>query len=183
MGKDKIYARLLENEELNLKRLILYTTRPVRAKEESGKQYYFVDENVLKEFRRKGRLIESRSYQTVHGIWIYFTADDGQIRLSESDYLGIGTLESFIKMKKYFGEEAVIPLYIEVETGERLTRALIREKKPENQKYSEMCRRFLADEADFSEENILKAGIWKRFENIVLDDCVKELENYIKTLQ
>lgn len=183
VGKDKIYSRLLENKELNLKKLILYTTRPIRAKEESGKQYYFVDENVLKEFRRNGKLIESRSYQTIHGIWTYFTADDGQIRLSESDYLGIGTLESYIKMKKYFGEESVIPLYIQVETGERLTRALTREKKPENQKYAEMCRRFLADESDFSEENILKAGIWKRFENVILEDCVEELENYIKSLQ
>ena len=183
VGKDKIYGRLLEDPELNLKRIVPYTTRPIRAKEESGKQYYFVDENTLKEFRRNGRVIESRSYQTIHGIWTYFTADDGQIQLSERDYLGIGTLESYKKIKKYFGEESVVPLYIYVETGERLTRALIREKKPENQKYAEMCRRFLADESDFSEENILGAGIWKRFENVVLEDCVEELKNYIRSLQ
>lgn len=183
VGKDKIFARLLENRELNLKRIVPYTTRPIRAKEESGKQYYFVDENALKEFRRTGRLIESRSYQTVHGIWTYFTADDGQIQLDQWDYLGIGTLESYMKMKKYFGEDSVIPLYIQVETGERLTRALHREKKPENQKYAEMCRRFLSDESDFSEEHILEAGIWKRFENVVLEDCVKELENYIRSFR
>lgn len=183
VGKDKIFSILLEDQELNLKRIVPYTTRPIRAKEESGRQYYFVDENALKEFRRNGRLIESRSYQTIHGIWTYFTADDGQIQLSQWDYLGIGTLESYTKMKKYFGEESVVPLYIQVETGERLTRALTREKKPENQKYAEMCRRFLADESDFSEENILGAGIWKRFENVVLEDCVEELKNYIRSLR
>ena len=33
------------------------------------------------------------------------------------------------------------------------------------------------------EENILKAGIWKRFENHNLDECVKEIVNYIKSVQ
>ena len=38
-GKDKIYSRLVGNKELNLKKLILYTTRPVRDGEEDGVQY------------------------------------------------------------------------------------------------------------------------------------------------
>ena len=49
-GKDKIYSRLAGNKELNLKKLILYTTRPVRDGEENGKQYYFTDEKKLQEF-------------------------------------------------------------------------------------------------------------------------------------
>ena len=179
-GKDKIYSRLAADEELHLRKLILYTTRPIRAGEEYGKQYYFTDEKTLKEFRRSGRLIEARAYHTVHGIWTYFTADDGQVQLEEADYLGIGTLESFQKIKKYYGESSVVPIYIEVENGERLSRALKREKKQETPKYAEMCRRFLADEDDFSEENVLKAGIWKRFENIDLDECVQEIKQYIK---
>lgn len=179
-GKDKIYSRLSSDINLNLKRLILYTTRPIRAGEEDGKNYHFTDEKKLKEFRRAGRLIEARSYHTVHGIWTYFTADDGTVELEESDYIGIGTLESFRKMKKYYGENIVIPIYIEVEDGERLDRALKRERKQEIPKYAEMCRRFLADESDFSEENILKAGIWKRFKNIDLDTCVDEISQYIK---
>lgn len=182
-GKDKIYSRLAAEETLSLKKLILYTTRPIRKDEEYGKQYYFVDEKILKEFRRAGRLIEARSYQTVHGIWTYFTADDGQVNLENADYLGIGTLESYKKMKKYYGEDAVIPVYIQVENGERLARALKREQKQEVPKYAEMCRRFLADEEDFSEENILKAGIRKRFENVDLDICVEEIVNYIKSIQ
>ncbi len=179
-GKDKIYSRLAADEELHLRKMILYTTRPIRAGEEYGKQYYFTDEKTLKDFRRSGRLIEARAYHTVHGIWTYFTADDGQVQLEEADYLGIGTLESFQKMKKYYGESSVVPIYIEVENGERLSRALKREKKQETPKYAEMCRRFLADEDDFSEENVLKAGIWKRFENIDLDECVQEIKQYIK---
>ena len=52
-----------------------------------------------------------------------------------------------------------------------------------NPKYEEMCRRFIADQSDFSEENILDAGIWKRFQNTDLDECVKEIVNYIKSMQ
>ncbi|MDD7728856.1 MAG: guanylate kinase [Clostridia bacterium] len=182
-GKDHIYARLAKNQNLNLKKLILYTTRPIRAEEEDGKQYFFVDDKKLKEFRRKGCLIEARSYKTVYGIWTYFTADDGQVNLQESDYLGIGTLESYMKLKKYYGEEAICPIYIEVEDGERLERALKRERIQEKPKYEEMCRRFLADQGDFSEENILKAGIWKRFQNVNLDECVEEIINYIVTVK
>ena len=147
------------------------------------KNYYFVDDGKLEEFRKNGNLIEERAYHTVYGIWTYFTADDGQVNLADSDYLGIGTLESFKKMRKYYGEDAVCPVYVQVEDGERLSRALNREREQENPRYEEMCRRFIADQSDFSEENILNAGIEKRFQNINLDDCVKEIANYIKSVQ
>ena len=37
-GKDHIYARLMQHTELNLKKMVLYTTRPIRDGEEEGKQ-------------------------------------------------------------------------------------------------------------------------------------------------
>ena len=129
--RDHIYARLAAHEGLGLKKLVLYTTRPIRAEEENGKQYYFVDDKKLEEFRSSGNLIEARAYHTVHGIWNYFTADDGQVELKNSDYLGIGTLESYVKMREYYGKENVCPVYIEVEDGERLARALKRERGQE----------------------------------------------------
>ena len=64
----------------------------------------------------------------------------------------IGTLEAYLQIRDYFGKEKVVPIYIEVEDGERLSRALGREKLQKEPKYEEMCRRFLADAADFSEE-------------------------------
>ncbi len=182
-GKDHIYTALLSQEHLSLKRLVLYTTRPQRDGEEEGREYYFVQENVLENFRREGKLIEERTYQTIHGPWTYFTADDGQMNLAEYDYLGIGTLESYQALKKYYGEEKVCPIFIEVEDGERLSRALIRERKQEHPKYEEMCRRFLADQEDFSEEKIMNAGIWRRFENADFDACVSEILQYIHSLR
>ena len=181
-GKDKIYSMLAGDNKLCLKKLILYTTRPVRDGEKNGREYYFTDENKLKEFKDKGIVIESRSYDTIHGVWTYFTADDGQINLNEGSYLGIGTLESFCKMKEYYGEDVVVPIYIEVEDGERLIRAIRREQEQENPKYKELCRRFIADSEDFAEEKIKAAGINRRFVNDKLDLCVESIINYVNSM-
>lgn len=181
-GKDTVYQRLLEEESLQLSRIVLYTTRPVREGEQDGREYYFTDEKKLEELKKANRLIELRSYDTVHGIWHYFTADDGQIDLSGQDYLGIGTLESYQKMVAYFGREVMVPLYIEVEDGERLSRALTRERKQKTPRYAELCRRFLADSEDFSEEKLKSAGITRRYANVNLDECLAEIENTIKTM-
>ena len=181
-GKDRIYSRLAGDKNLNFKKLILYTTRPRRDGEEDGVQYYFADDKKLKEFREKGKLIESRSYDTIYGIWTYFTADDGQITPGKDRYLAIGTLESYRKMKEYFGENEVVPVYIQVEDGKRLERALNREKEQDNPKYAELCRRFLADQEDFSEDKIKDAGITVRFENDDFDICVKHIINYVNSV-
>ena len=102
-GKDSIYRQLEKDQELGLKRLVIYTTRPIRDGEENGREYFFADENKLKEFRRNGKLIEARTYQTVYGPWTYFTADDGQVSVGNDSYLGIGTLESFVRLRRASG--------------------------------------------------------------------------------
>lgn len=84
-------------------------------------------------------------------------------------------------MKGYYGESRVCPIYIQVEDGERLQRALLREKQQEDPKYAELCRRFLADQDDFSEEKIQEAGIPVRYENDDLDRCVEKIIKYIKS--
>ena len=180
-GKDKIYSRLAGNKELNLKKLVLYTTRPIRDGEEDGVQYYFTDDQKLKEFEEAGKVIESRAYNTVYGVWTYFTADDGQIDLNSGNrYLVIGTLEAYDKFCEFYGKEHIMPIYIEVEDGLRLTRAIHREQKQDNPHYEEMCRRFLADQEDFSEEKIAAAGITRKFQNVDLEECVEEIAEYIR---
>lgn len=174
-GKDTIFQRLLKEESLKLRPLVLYTTRPMRAGEEPGVQYHFTDEAGLKVLQEQGKVIELRAYDTVYGVWKYFTADTEATDLESGDYLGIGVLESYKALRDYYGSERVVPLYIEVEDGERLQRALNRERAQEKPRYAEMCRRFLADSEDFSEEHIREAGIEKRFYNRDLDACMEEI--------
>ena len=133
----------------------------------------------MEQLEREGRIIELRAYDTVHGIWKYFTVNDDQIDLKNQDYLIIGTLESYLKIRDYFGKDKVVPIYIEVEDGERLSRALCRERMQENPKYEELCRRFLADAKDFSEEKLKEAGITRRFVNQDLDETEKEIRELI----
>lgn len=179
-GKDTIFKKIRE-EIPELKTIVLYTTRPIREGETNGVEYYFTDEARREMLQKSGKLIESRTYDTVHGKWSYFTADDGQINLEENSYLVIGTLVSYRKMQEYFGKEALEPIYIEVEDGERLSRALSRERQQEFPKYAEMCRRFLADTEDFSEENLKKCGITHRYINQNMDVCIEEIVLGIRT--
>ena len=180
-GKDHIYRELLQENDLRLFSLVLYTTRPMRKGEQNGREYHFVDGSRLEEFRKEGRIIEERVYETVCGPWVYFTADDGQIDLKTHDYLGIGTLESYEKLAAYFGKETIVPIYIETEDSIRLGRAKRREAKQHVPNYDEMNRRFQADEEDFSEEKLAHAGITKRFSNNgTLEECVEEIKNYIR---
>ena len=172
-GKDTIYKHIKEQMPA-LKSIVIYTTRPIRSDELDGVAYHFSNDEKLQKFQEDGKVIELREYNTVHGIWKYFTVDDGQFDTQEN-LLAIGTLESYVKMKEYFGEEKMVPLYIEVEDGLRLERALQRERKQDSPKYEEMCRRFLADAKDFSEENLGLAGIKKKYLNNALEDCVNEI--------
>ena len=178
-GKDTVYRRLREMFP-GMGTIVLYTTRPRREGESEGREYHFIDEAGLCGFREAGRVIECRTYQTVAGPWSYATVDDGSFDVDKRDYLVIGTLESYLAVRGYFSAERVIPLYIWTEDGERLTRAVLRERKQKAPRYAELCRRFLADEADFSEEKLREAGITVRFENDSLDRCLSDLAAYIR---
>ena len=50
VGKDRIYSVLRRDKELNLKNLLLYTTRPIRKGERDGVDYYFIDEEQIQMF-------------------------------------------------------------------------------------------------------------------------------------
>lgn len=182
-GKDAIYEHLLADQEIGLRALVPWTTRPMREGEQDGVDYHFTDEEGLQALEAAGRVIELREYHTACGLWKYFTADpdSGSERdLDQGNLLGIGTLESFRRLSEYYGKKRVVPLYIEVEDGLRLERALRREMKPGNHRYEEMCRRFLADQRDFSEERLKEAGISVRFPNNgELEECIRAVRLYI----
>lgn len=175
-GKDTIYKKLREMDPA-LKKVVLYTTRPIRAGETDGEEYYFISESQLELFRLSGKVIECRTYQTVCGPWSYATVDDGQIDRKDQSgrYLMIGTLESYCRMVEYYGSENIRPIYIEVPDDLRRERARIRESRQEKPRYDEMERRFEADARDFSESKLRACGIKKRYQNIEMETCLNEI--------
>jgi guanylate kinase len=179
-GKDTIYKKLLERGNANLNKVIIYTTRPMRDRECDGVQYFFCDEERYLEFKNSQKIIEERTYNTVYGPWHYFTVDDGQIDLDKGNYLIIGTIEMYTSIRDYFGKDKVVPMMIQVDDGVILQRALGRELKRENPGYDEMCRRYLADKADYSDENLKAAGVENFFNNDGdIEECLSEIEAFI----
>lgn len=178
-GKDTVFRELKDDISLELKPIVSYTTRPKRAEEAHGVEYFFVNFKDLKTYREKGVLIEERVYHTTKGDWYYFTVDDGQVDFRDN-YIIITTLESYIGISKYYGTSRVIPVYINIDDRLRLERAINRESTQQNPDYNEVCRRFIADNIDFSEKRLLEAGISKYYSNTYLRDCVDLIKSDIK---
>ena len=183
-GKNHIADALLADEDLGLKPVILYTTRPMRIGEEDGVDYHFVDDSQEKSFMDSGKIIEERIYHTVKGDWKYFTADDGIFdNLEEENFLAIGTPDAYEKYRDYFGEDKLWPIYVEVNNGNLLARAVKREGKQENPNFEEVYRRFQADRADFAEERMMKINNLHRFSNDgSLEDCIDSIKSAMKKI-
>ncbi len=171
-GKDTLYRMLLSDPSLALCPFVIYTTRPMRDHEREGVEYHFTDESGLKALEEAGKVIERRTYDTVHGPWHYFTVDDGLMdekagtdEEEPADLLGIGTPKSFVQVKAYFGKDRVIPLYVDVPPEIIRKRALKREMAQEVPKLEEMERRLAADEIDFAPEKLAEAGIRVFYDN------------------
>ena len=178
-GKDSIYHEIVKRCP-QLREIITYTTRPMREGETYGKEYYFVTKEEMYEMRENGKIIECREYDTVLGPWFYFTADDGQLDFDKGDYILISTLEGYEKLQAAFGIGSIVPVYIEVDDLERLERAVRRERSQVSPCVPELCRRFLADEEDFSEERLQMEGIEMRIVNEDLETAVENVEKLIR---
>lgn len=174
-GKDTLYKEILKRRP-KLRTVTMYTTRPIREGETDGVEYFFTGREELERQLASGKVIESRTYQTIAGPWTYYTVDDGQFNVADDEScLMIGTLESYDKMCAYFEAGKMVPVYIEVPDGIRLLRAVKREENQKKPNYREVCRRYLADEKDFSEENLFRLGITKRYQNTDMEMCVEEI--------
>ena len=155
-GKDSLYQRIVEDFP-KLQEVVTYTTRPIRAGETYGKEYFFVSEEEMHEMQEDDKIIECRVYQTVHGPWYYFTANDGQINLEKGNYILITTLEGYRKLETFFGIEQVVPIYIEVDDFDRIERA-----------------------EDFSEEKLDETGIDIRVRNDDFEEALSHIETMIQ---
>lgn len=176
-GKDTIFKKIKKLFP-ELKEITLYTNRPIRENEKDGIDYNFVSLDKLKEMEKNNEILEKREYNTVHGLWVYATAKTN-IDLENNNYIGINTLAGYESLKEYY-QDNIIPIYIYVEDGIRLTRALEREKLEDNPKYAEMCRRYLADNNDFNIDRLLDLEIDKIYDNSKdIETCINEISNTI----
>lgn len=182
-GKDTFFKELLKcSDELNISSYIPYTTRPLRKGEQNGVDYFFVSDMEFESLIVNNKMLEYREYNTIHGIWKYGTVNDEQLK-TDKNILIVLTLEGYNSLisSRIINKDKIIPIYIDVEDGLRLSRALKRERKQKEPKYQELCRRFLADSEDFNEEKLKYYGITKKFHNYNFKKCLNSIKNYIKS--
>jgi len=163
-GKDTIVKELLKENKYHLQNIILSTTRPIRAGEINGCEYYFNTEEEMWRLEREHKIIERREYHTMDKAWYYYTTSQ-DIDIENHNYITINTLTALDGYIHYYGEDKIISLLFELDAGERLQRSLDREKEQENPNYAELCRRFLAETKEFSSENIQERPITEVISN------------------
>lgn len=149
-GKSTIYM-LLKNKLNGMHELIQGTTRPKRSNELSDGEYVFVTHSEFERLQETGRVLESREYDTVNGIWTYFTYSD-DIDLNQYNYMTIGTIETYKKLVQKFKREQIVPILLTVSNEAELAHRLIereKEKPTDERDFSEVLRRYNADRKDF----------------------------------
>lgn len=184
-GKDSICKRLLEIDD-SLVSLVPYTTRPMREGETDGREYYFRNEEFYQSELANGRIIEERHYDTINGLWRYFTVNDNQLQNIpvNKDIVVVASLYQVKLYQDYFGKDVVIPVYIDLDDYILLSRSLQREKRNPTPNIVELCRRFISDKNDFSEELKKEVGVNKVFwNNGDLRDTVFEIQKYINDIR
>ena len=170
-GKDTVYARILAQNRPGLVPVVPCTTRPRRPGETEGQTYHFVTEGQLRQYEQEGQVIEKRVYQTTQGPWTYFTP---RFEL-DADRLLITTLEGAQALMDCYGPQAVHILYLTVDDHTRLLRCIAREEGQSHPDYAEVCRRFLADQADFSPERLSKFPTLHPIDTAAgTDDCLRQ---------
>lgn len=134
-GKDYLLQQIYERHKDILNLIVSDTTRPPRFGEENGKDYYFLTEE---EFKSKEHL-----EQSYFNNWYYGTPlssfDKTKINICVMNPEGIKQI--------YLKEDLDIKLfYISAPDITRFFRQIEREQYPN---FSEICRRYLADEEDY----------------------------------
>ena len=107
-GKDTIYKKLLQQDEVIVENIVPYTTRPIRAGEKDGVEYHFTDEEGFQKLLGAGSVIEARAYHTRLGLWRYFTVADERVDLERCSYMMITTLEAYEQIQKFYGADRVL---------------------------------------------------------------------------
>lgn len=141
-GKDTIKKRMCCNHS-EIKEIISCTTRSPREYERNGIDYYFLSHYDFERRVRNKDIIDAVYFKK----WLYGTS----IQELDKNKINVGVF-SIAGIKQLLIDERieVLPVLIEVPGKERLKRSLRREHNPDCR---EICRRFLADERDFSDIN------------------------------
>ena len=150
-GKDTVFKELKKRFP-NLQSVLMHTTRPIRTGEVQGVDYRF---DTMDEFRTHCRKMISLNFVHIRpnmetGI---ITQLRDSIDLKKGSYLGVGTPSSYDSLMDYF-KESLIPIYLKVEEYDLLSRALEREHRQKEPKYTETLQEIFLPIAKIFQKNV-----------------------------
>lgn len=145
-GKDTIVRNLVEQHDY--KRIITWTTRPMRPGEKEGVTYHYTTEEDFKKKINEGFFVEWKKYETVKGTWYYGTALDDIMKARNDDYSVIILTKDGLEKLNSFCSHLVginlLSVYLDVDTKVIKQRLL---KRGDDKK--EAVRRIKYDKKDF----------------------------------
>lgn len=170
-GKDTILNHLITRYDY--KKVITYTTRPMRDGEEQDATYHFISENDFKQKIENGFFAEWKTYNTEFGIWFYGTALEDLANADDKSII-ILTPQGYLDIKnKLFNN--VVSVYISA-NNETIKKRLLKRGDDKN----EAQRRLEHDNKDFTDiENQVDKIIYNN-EGTNIVDVVEQLLNVIK---
>ena len=168
-GKDTIVSKLIKS---GYKRIVTYTSRPMRKKEKNGETYHFVTKEEFEGLIQSGFFAEWRSYDTVDGVWYYGSSVDSYD--TDEDRIIILNPDGFHQIKKILEPEKVKSIYVYSNIGTIRNRL-----KKRGDKKEEAERRIEHDLIDFKglEDEVDK--IVYNNEDDKLYDVVQKILSYI----
>lgn len=145
-GKDTVVRKLIEQHDY--KRIITWTTRPMRPGEKEDVTYHYTTEEDFKKKINEGFFVEWKKYETVKGTWYYGTALDDIMKARNDDYSVIILTKDGLEKLNSFCSHLVginlLSVYLDVDTKVIKQRLL---KRGDDKK--EAVRRIKYDKKDF----------------------------------
>lgn len=177
VGKDRVREWLCSDK--GYKKLISYTTRPMRNNEKDGVDYWFIDNEHMNFLKNKGYILDYREYKVSGGdIWGYGHFNTDKDVFKNEIYVAIADLDGAKAFKEKYGDDCLI-IYIEASYYQRRARANIRDDNA-----LEIERRFKQDDIDFSNEklyNIIDFSVENQ--DGCLGGTVDTITNYIENIR
>lgn len=175
-GKDTVSNML--SEELNFRKIIPVTTRPMRNGERNGIDYFFYDDNYFNEER--DNLIAIREFNVWNGdTWKY--AFDKRAFNSNDTVVVTTDLLGFKTLKNTFKEDMVIGIFLDVPIS-----TLVKRLKERNTPQKEISRRLVDDMnkyKNFKKEYNGNVPYMFTVRNVYLDKTLYTIKNILKFIK
>lgn len=167
-GKSEIVKKMVE--EHSFKKILTYTTRPMRRGEKDGVDYHFISDKDFNEKISNNFFAEWKTYDSAYGLWYYGTAMSDILKSNKRSVL-IVTPQGYRDLVDILGFRPR-SIYICANQNTIETRLKSRKQKAEEKK-----RRIQKDNEDFKDVyNLVDKIVYNNLDdelNVVVDKVIK----------